>query len=110
MSFDVNPIGDKPKLRTAKSQDGGAGNTGYFANNRKKKESENSMNKSVFGDTSQDTDTFTLEDAEKLGVKLFDELGVKTLEEARKLDAQFIRNLRQKAARCWSRFAKASDR
>ncbi|EXM40800.1 carboxylesterase [Ruminococcus albus SY3] len=33
----------------------------------------------------------TLEDAEKLGVKLFDELGVKTLEEARKLDAQFIR-------------------
>ncbi len=65
MSFDVNPIGDKPKLRTAKSQDGGAGNTGYFANNRKKKKSENSMNKSVFGDTSQDTDTFTLEDAEK---------------------------------------------
>lgn len=65
MSFDVNPIGDKPKLRTAKSQDGGAGNTGYFANNRKKKNDENSMNKSVFGDTSQDTDTFTLEDAEK---------------------------------------------
>ncbi len=33
----------------------------------------------------------TLRDAEKLGVMLFDELGVKTLEEARKLDAQFIR-------------------
>ena len=59
MSFDVNP------LRAAKSQDGGAGNTGYFASNRKKKKEENSMNKSVFGDTSQDADTFTLEDAEK---------------------------------------------
>ena len=62
MSFDVNPIGD---MRATKSQDGGAGNTGYFAGKRKKKEDTNSMNKSVFGDTSQDTDTFTLEDAEK---------------------------------------------
>ncbi|SEL05182.1 carboxylesterase/lipase family protein [Ruminococcus albus] len=33
----------------------------------------------------------SLEDAGKLGVELFDALGVKTLEEARKLDAQFIR-------------------
>ncbi len=62
MSFDVNPIGD---MRASKSQDGGAGNTGYFAGNRKKKDDVNSMNQSVFGDTSQDTDTFTLEDAEE---------------------------------------------
>ena len=34
---------------------------------------------------------FSLKDAEKLGEKLFEELGVTTLEEARKLDAQFIR-------------------
>lgn len=33
----------------------------------------------------------TLDDAGKLGVTLFDALGVKTLEEARKLDANFIR-------------------
>ena len=33
----------------------------------------------------------SLDDAGKLGVELFDALGVKTLEEARKLDAQFIR-------------------
>ena len=34
----------------------------------------------------------SLEDAGKLGEQLFEELGVKTLEEARKLDADFIRD------------------
>ena len=62
MSFDVNPINNTPQLRTAKSQDGGAGNTGYFEQQKKKKEEEE-FNKGIF---KEKKDTFTLEDAKDL--------------------------------------------
>ncbi len=62
MSFDVNPINNTPQMRTAKSQDGGAGNTGYFEQQKKKKEEED-FNKSLF---KENKDTFSLEDAKDL--------------------------------------------
>ena len=64
MSFDVNPLNNNPQIRTAKSQDGGAGNTGYFQQQKKKKEEED-FNKSVFKDDSS-KDTFSLEDAKEI--------------------------------------------
>ena len=62
MSFDVNPLNNTPhQIRASKSQDGGAGNTGYFQQGKnKKEEDENSLNKSVF---KEKKDTFSLEDA-----------------------------------------------
>ena len=40
MSFDVNPLnnGIPHQIRTSKSQDGGAGNTGYFQQRKKQEE------------------------------------------------------------------------
>ncbi len=64
MSFDVNPLNNIPQLKAAQTQDGGAGNTGYFEEQRKKKE-EQERNKSVFKDDKA-KDTFTLEDAKEV--------------------------------------------
>ena len=53
MSFDVNPLNNNiPQLRTSKTQDGGAGNLGYFEQERKKREEEEY--------------TFTLSDAKEV--------------------------------------------
>ena len=41
MSFDVNPLNNNiPQLKASKTQDGGAGNTGYFEQKKKEKESK----------------------------------------------------------------------
>ena len=65
MSFDVNPLNNNvPQLKAAKTQDGGAGNTGYFEEKRKKKE-EDERNKSVFKEE-KGKDTFTLEEAKDM--------------------------------------------
>ncbi|MBR2525831.1 hypothetical protein IKE67_05140 [bacterium] len=66
MSFDVNPLNNNVphQIRTSKSQDGGAGNTGYFQQRKKQEdEDENSMNRSLFNEKD---DTFTLEDAREV--------------------------------------------
>ena len=66
MSFDVNPLNNSTphQIKTAKSQDGGAGNTGYFQQgNKKKEDDENSMNKSLF---KKEEDTFSLKDAKEV--------------------------------------------
>ena len=63
MSFDVNPLNNNiPQLKTSKTQDGGAGNTGYFEQQKKKKEEEE-INKSLFNDKE---DTFSLNDAREV--------------------------------------------
>ncbi len=60
MSFDVNPLNNNPApLKASKTQDGGAGNTGYFEQQKKKKEEEE-FNKSLF---KKKEDTFSLSDA-----------------------------------------------
>jgi len=65
MSFDVNPLNNNiPQLKANKTQDGGAGNTGYFEQKRKKQE-DDERNKSVFNED-KGKDTFTLEDAREL--------------------------------------------
>lgn len=63
MSFDVNPLNNNiPQLKASKTQDGGAGNTGYFEQKKKEKEEEE-FNKSLF---KKKEDTFTLEDAKDI--------------------------------------------
>lgn len=63
MSFDLNPLNNNtPQIRTSQTQDGGAGNTGYFQQKRKSK-SEEERDKSVFGEKK---DTFTLSDAKEM--------------------------------------------
>ena len=67
MSFDVNPLSNIPQLKPTKTQDGGAGNLGYFEQERKKREEEEELEKaekSSFGKPQKDT--FTLEDAKDL--------------------------------------------
>ncbi len=62
MSFDVNPLHNTPQLRAAQTQDGGAGNTGYFQQKREQKEEDERKN-SLFKETQ---DTFSLKDAKEL--------------------------------------------
>lgn len=62
MSFDVNPLHNTPQLRAAQTQDGGAGNTGYFEQQRKQKEDEE-RKKSLF---EEKQDTFSLKDAKEM--------------------------------------------
>lgn len=60
MSFNLNPLNNNtPSIRTSKTQDGGAGNTGYFQQQQEKKEKEE-RNKNLFGESK---DTITLSDA-----------------------------------------------
>ena len=60
MSFNLNPLNNNtPNIRTSKSQDGGAGNTGYFQQQKEKQEKQE-RDKSVFGESK---DTITLSDA-----------------------------------------------
>lgn len=62
MSFELNPLNNyNPQIRTNRTQDGGAGNTGYFQQNNQKKKEE--KDKSVF---KEPKDTVTLSDASKL--------------------------------------------
>lgn len=67
MSFDVNPLnnGIPHQIRTSKSQDGGAGNTGYFQQRKKQEEDndENSLDRSLFN---EGEDTFSLKDAREV--------------------------------------------
>lgn len=61
MSFELNPLNNyNPQIRTNRTQDGGAGNTGYFQQNGNGKKKE--RDKSVFGEAK---DTVTLSDASK---------------------------------------------
>ena len=64
MSFNLNPINNnQPSIRTSKTQDGGAGNTGYFQQGNKKEDSKE-KEKSIFGE--QPKDTLTLSTAEQV--------------------------------------------
>ena len=56
MGFDVN-FNNKPVIQGAKStQDGGAGNLGYFEREEKKDKKENSKDSSIFDE--QESDSF----------------------------------------------------
>lgn len=61
MSFDVNPLNNTPQLRATQTQDGGAGNTGYFERQKKKKEEEE-LSQALF---QEKKDTFSLKDAQE---------------------------------------------
>ena len=62
MSFNLNPLNNNtPQIRTSKSQDGGAGNLGYFQQN--KKDEQQDKEKSVFFE--EPKDTLTLSDAKE---------------------------------------------
>lgn len=62
MSFNLNPLNNNtPQIRTSHTQDGGAGNTGYFQ--QKHKDEKQERDKSVFGESK---DSFTLSDAKNL--------------------------------------------
>lgn len=66
MSFDVNPLNDytPPSIKTTKTTDGGAGNLGYFEQEkRKEKEHEEELEKSIFKE-SKDTYSFSVKAAE----------------------------------------------
>lgn len=61
MSFELNPLNNyNPQIRTNRTQDGGAGNTGYFQQGNQKKKEE--KDKSVF---KEPKDTLTLSEAAK---------------------------------------------
>lgn len=60
MSFDVNPLNNTPQLRATQTQDGGAGNTGYFERQKKKEEEE--LKQALF---EEKKDTFSLKDAQE---------------------------------------------
>ena len=58
MSFDFNPIGNLSNVQaSAKSQDGGGGNTGYFRRGKKEEETESTFTRDYPEDSFEQSGT-----------------------------------------------------
>jgi hypothetical protein len=66
MSFDINPIGEKPVIReSASTQDGGAGNLGYFEQEDGEKKKNEKAAESIFSEA-KSKDTFSREGEDEI--------------------------------------------